>query len=251
MPFTPVHVLAIIPLAIWKRLPFSALAIGSMAPDLPMFLDVVDYAQTHSAQGAITTCWPIGLATFMVFQCYLKEPLFDLFPSSIRMRCGSIREARISNKLSFWFWVSVAIIIGVYSHQVWDAFTHKGRWGTELVPMLNWEFELFGKQLAGYKLFQYGSTSIGLPLMAALGVRWVMRSAVDKKIPNRILSARFTKWSLAILGLLVLVAIACSLLLYPWPAKAIVKSVTNSMVVCLAWWFVIAGLFHWRTFKAA
>jgi len=40
MPFTPTHVAAIVPIS-WltrNRLPFSALAIGSMIPDLQLFL---------------------------------------------------------------------------------------------------------------------------------------------------------------------------------------------------------------------
>lgn len=54
MPFTPTHVLAILPVAAVKRfpLPFSALVIGSMIPDLPLFLPwSPGYDQTHSVAG--------------------------------------------------------------------------------------------------------------------------------------------------------------------------------------------------------
>ena len=50
MPFTPTHVLAILPIAALKRpaLPFSALVIGSMIPDLPLFVPLSpDYGTTH------------------------------------------------------------------------------------------------------------------------------------------------------------------------------------------------------------
>ncbi|MGD1950048.1 MAG: DUF4184 family protein [Leptolyngbyaceae cyanobacterium] len=29
------------------------------------------------------------------------------------------------------------MVVGACTHQIWDAFTHKGRWGTHFIPMLN------------------------------------------------------------------------------------------------------------------
>ena len=97
MPFTPTHIAAILPIAAIRRreLPFSALAIGAMLPDLPLFLprisryavdlhdssfastwlraayDIlfqVNYYQMHSIPGLLTICLPLGMACFLCFQ---------------------------------------------------------------------------------------------------------------------------------------------------------------------------------------
>ena len=33
--------------------------------------------------------------------------------------------------------LALAIVFGSITHIVWDAFTHEGEWGMELVPWLN------------------------------------------------------------------------------------------------------------------
>ena len=63
------------------RLPLSALAIGSMVPDLPLFLPgASNYQATHSAPGLITADLPLGLACFLAFQLLFKGFLFALMP---------------------------------------------------------------------------------------------------------------------------------------------------------------------------
>ena len=81
MPLTPTHILAILPIAAVKHLslPFSALVIGSMIPDFPLFVPLSpDYGTTHSVPGLLTACLPLGLGCFLVFQLLMKRPLFAL-----------------------------------------------------------------------------------------------------------------------------------------------------------------------------
>lgn len=82
MPFTPTHVLAVGPIAaILPRLPLSALAIGSMIPDLPLFLSFApSYAVTHSLTGVVIACLPLGALVFLLFQYLLKVPMVALLP---------------------------------------------------------------------------------------------------------------------------------------------------------------------------
>ena len=70
MPFTPTHVAAIIPVAFLGRrwFPFSALAIGAMVPDLPLYLPgALDYQVTHSPAGLVAICLPVGILCFLCF----------------------------------------------------------------------------------------------------------------------------------------------------------------------------------------
>ena len=251
MPFTPIHIIAILPLAFWKRLPFSALAIGCMIPDLPLFLEVIAYGQTHAPWGPITTCWPIGLATFVIFQCWLKIPLWDILPVWIKQRTEPLSLPNISARPTFWLLVSVAIIIGAYSHICWDAFTHKGRWGTKLLPMLNSELEIFGRSLPGYKIFQYGSTLLGFPLLTILCGWKLYRWPANETTRPSTISNHKKLIAIVVLLLAVLAACSYSLLSYSdWGAR-IVKSVTNSGLAAAIWSCVYAGYYYWHGFSAS
>ena len=172
MPFTPTHVLAIVPLArCCGWLPFSALAIGCMIPDLPLFFPGVDYAQTHNALGVVTICMPLGLTAFMLFQCLLKVPLVALLPTWVQQRMTPYSLPCLKPSFRFFLSVMVAVILGAYSHVIWDSFTHFGRRGTELIPLLSKEIFFAGQSWPVYKLAQHGSSLVGLPLLALLWIR--------------------------------------------------------------------------------
>ena len=73
MPFTLTHVAAVVPIkkmtGTW--LPFSALAFGSMVPDLPIFFGYfMAYPITHSLTGIFTACVPMGLGIYLLFQLF-------------------------------------------------------------------------------------------------------------------------------------------------------------------------------------
>jgi hypothetical protein len=64
VPFTPTHIAAILPVAAAapRPFPFSALVVGSMIPDLPLFVTLpVTYATTHSITGLFLACLPLGM----------------------------------------------------------------------------------------------------------------------------------------------------------------------------------------------
>ncbi|MCA9222582.1 MAG: DUF4184 family protein, partial [Planctomycetales bacterium] len=170
VPFTPTHIVAILPLWPLRRwLPFAGLAIGAMVPDIALFFPVVDYAQTHSPLGVFITCLPIGVAIFLLFDTVMRSPLVALLPTWFQTRIDPRPQIpttpRLKPHLFFYAGLFAAIVIGAFTHQIWDAFTHKGRWGTDLVPALNATVAIGGYNVPGYKLFQYGSTFVGLPLL--------------------------------------------------------------------------------------
>ncbi|MEX0886305.1 MAG: DUF4184 family protein [Phycisphaeraceae bacterium] len=180
MPFTPTHIAAILPIAAVgpRVLPFSALAIGSMIPDLPLFVpwSPAAYGTMHSPMGLVTACLPLGWACFIVFQWLMKRPLFALLPGAVQRRCALLAEPWADATLRGFAGVSLAIVVGAWTHLAWDAFTHEGRWGTTLVPRLNEVvLTVAGHDLPGYKLLQYGSTLVALPAMALLLAAWLYR----------------------------------------------------------------------------
>ena len=73
----------------------------------------------------------------------MRRPLTELMPRWVRERLrpdvGLPCFARKSQYLWWALGIAAALVIGAVSHQVWDAFTHRGRWGTEVFPGLNAE----------------------------------------------------------------------------------------------------------------
>lgn len=209
VPFTPSHLVAVLPfwpLRHW--LPFAGLAIGAMVPDIASFFPVIDYAQSHSPSGIFTTCLPIGVAIFFLFDSLMRRPLVALLPKWFQLRIDTNSRIPTSPQfrqhLFFYVGLASAIAVGALTHQIWDAFTHKGRWGTDLIPSLNDSVPIAGYNVPGYKLFQYGSTVVGLPILA-LATMFLLRRS-DATHPAQHLSARTRTailLSLCILPLLV------------------------------------------------
>src|ERR1700735_1785114 len=89
MPFTVSHIAAVLPfsrrLARWRLL--SATIVGSMVPDFGLLLPTRPArGETHSAIGLVTFCWPVGLATFWIFQRIIKQAVTAVLPAGAYMR---------------------------------------------------------------------------------------------------------------------------------------------------------------------
>lgn len=177
MPFTPTHVLAVVPMAAVSRgsLPLSALVIGSMIPDFPLFSPVSPtYETTHSALGLLSACLPLGLACFFLFHSLMKRPLLALIPRAIQSRCASLSGFCVRPTLGALALTSFAIVLGAATHLLWDSFTHRERWGTRIFPGLHQTaLTIGGHAFPGFKLLQYGSTFIGLPCLVILLTIWL------------------------------------------------------------------------------
>lgn len=244
MPFTPTHVLAAVPLARWlQKLPFSALAIGCMIPDLPLFVPAVKYMQTHNLSGMLAFCLPLGLAVFMLYECLLKVPLVALLPRWFQLRMTS--HARPTLKPSWWFFLGVgsAMCLGTATHIFWDAFTHEGQWGTRVFPWLNETFVVNGKQVRYYNLLQHLCTLIGLPLLLVIWLRELIQTTPAEKIPAQLQLTRQQKalgWSLVIIPP-VLVALWKVITEPTWSTRAFF-AVTYSGTTWMLMLLVYAGL---------
>ena len=214
MPFTPTHVAAIIPIAAAapRALPFSALVIGSMIPDLPLFVQLPpSYTTTHSIIGVFIACVPLGMACLLTFQCLLKRPLFALLPDLVRSRCAAISTSCVEPTLTFFVSSSLAIAIGAATHVFWDSFTHQGRWGSNVFPSLNASvLTIWGHAVPGYKAVQYGSTLVFLPFVLVVLVVWLGR---QRPTPLDGLPALPKSWRLTIYGVAIFIPACVTLVI--------------------------------------
>jgi hypothetical protein len=94
------------------------------------------------------------------------------------------------------------LAIGAFSHIAWDSFTHEKGWVVLRVPILSATLlTLNGQQLKTFKLLQYGSTTVGLMLLASWYWGWFHRNPEMDKPPN----FRFT--DLARSGVILILAV--------------------------------------------
>lgn len=206
MPFTVTHIAAAVPVA-WLcrwRVPFSALAIGSMVPDLSGYYpQLLDYESTHSMRGILTHCLPVGMICYYCYHAILKRPLVDLLPSAASDRMRPWTEKPIDFALPALIAVIVCVALGATSHVVWDAFTHKGRWGVEMFPVLSdVVVEDQRRPIRWYALIQHGSSIVLLPPLLLGFIWWIRRQPIPSEPIDRARMPRGISWSVIALVLL-------------------------------------------------
>ena len=191
MPFTPSHAVVALPF-VRSPLPAGAVAVGSMAPDLPLFFPVgVTYETTHGVPGLLVVSVPLGALLYLVWLRVLRPAAGVLLPPVVGTRlppAWAVPGATSPDRL---LGVLLAVAVGVLTHVGWDAFTHPGRLGSTLLPALA---EPWGP-LVGTQWAQYGSSVVGLVVLAVAAARYLRRAPVSARPgPSR---ARTTSWWLA------------------------------------------------------
>ncbi|MCL9796469.1 DUF4184 family protein, partial [Frankia sp. AgKG'84/4] len=161
MPFTLSHPAAVLPL---RRLglPMSALVVGSMVPDIPVFLGWPGvYRFTHSPLGVASADPVLAMAALAVWFWLIRDAVVDLSPGLVRSRLAA--RARPTRRQ--WLLAPAAAAVGAMTHVGWDAFTHHDRWGVRQVPWLSADH----RGLAGHAWLQYGSSVVGFAVVGAAG----------------------------------------------------------------------------------
>lgn len=150
MPYPIAHPAAVLPLArVMGRFGVpSALAIGSITPDLWYFIPFVERPESHSLAGLAWFCAPVGLLLYLLYHLLLKQPLIAL----LSPRLGAFTPARMPQVS--WLAVAVSLLVGALTHLGWDDLTHSY---DELFPRFNW--------------LQHGSTLLGSAVLLWWGAQ--------------------------------------------------------------------------------
>lgn len=196
MPFTPSHAIVALPFVRTPLVP-AAIAIGAMAPDLPLFTrgTIVDYAVTHDLRWLPATVI-LALVLLLVWRVVLRPACRMLAPRFIGSRLPPEWDrgpravaAETFGSASRVVLLVLALALGVVTHILWDAFTHEGRGGVALIPALD---EQWGP-LLGYKWLQYGSGIGGVLVLAVAGVLWLRGRPAGPVCPAP-LAVRMSWW---------------------------------------------------------
>lgn len=186
MPFTPSHVAAAFPFR-RSRLVWSALIVGSMAPDFEYFLRLAPEGRHgHSLPGVFLLTLPLAIATLWLFHKFVKVPLVELMPEALERRLIPYTgEFRFGGVKRFALIVT-SILVGVLTHLVWDSFTHPNGQAVLHWPALRQRVHL---PILGdapvYKALQYASTIFGLAFLLVWLMAWYRSADIGSLPPAR------------------------------------------------------------------
>jgi hypothetical protein len=144
-----------------------------MAPDFAYFLFLPPSWRHvgHKPLGLVLFCIPAGMAVLYAFHRFFKRPLVMLLPQPLRAKlwshCGQFPFLPL-RRLA---WISALIFLGAITHVVWDGFTHDDGWAVHDFPQLQ-AVKTTGLQLNLVDALQYGSSLLGLGLLAWWSWRW-------------------------------------------------------------------------------
>jgi hypothetical protein len=160
MPLTVAHPAIVIPLR-KTRLPFSALVVGSVAPDLEYLFHLSPTGHIgHTVPGLFVFCIPMGLVSLIVVHWLWMPPANALLDrTSDEFRLLPLAQLGL---------ICGAILLGAFSHLAWDSFTHAHGWMVQRLSVLRVPLAMtpWGTMRL-FKLLQHLSSALGI---AVLGV---------------------------------------------------------------------------------
>jgi len=204
MPFTPAHMMAVLPLVGASRLPLdrTCLLLGAMAPDFEYFVRGRQVGElSHSWLGLVVFCVPMTLVLAVLFHHVLKWPALMMLPPAWSARLvpaiGGAWPARRGWTVAPIVLASAAL--GATTHLVWDGFTHGQGFITRAVPALLTRVDVPGLGPTYLcRVLQHASTIVGL---IVVGV-WLARRAWPAPIALPP-AARARAWTIALVAITV------------------------------------------------
>jgi hypothetical protein len=171
VPFTLAHPAAILPLRGWRYLRTAPLILGALVPDLPYYVpgSVGRYVpETHRFEASFTVDLALGyVALALVY--VLRKPLTALLSARARFLCLSALEPFARPRE--WLFAALAILIGIWTHLVWDSFTHSDGWVVHRMDALSAPVTIGSYSGPLCHVLQYVSSVFGLLVMAV----WYLR----------------------------------------------------------------------------
>jgi Domain of unknown function (DUF4184) len=185
LPFTLSHPAAIIPFA-RLRFVLSALVIGSLSPDFIYFVNLAPQGQFgHTLPGVFLFCLPVGLLVLLIFHSLLKWPIFSLMPLVLQERLIGPARSFTVLPIARTLLIVVSLLIGVFTHIIWDGFTHEYGWAVARLGFLSHPIiEIGSRTIPLFKLLQHSSTVIGGGLLLLCFIHWIRQAPCDEVREN-------------------------------------------------------------------
>jgi len=179
MPFTLAHPAAVLPLRGRRYLATAPLIIGALAPDLPYYMPgaLARYLpETHNVAGAFTSCLALGLLLLAAI-FVLRRPLTALLAPRARFLC--LRALAGLRRPSAWLLAVPALLVGTWTHLLWDSFTHSDGWAVRRIAALSAPVTIGPYTAQVCHVLQYLSSVFGLVVLAI----WYLRLPAPARVP--------------------------------------------------------------------
>lgn len=196
MPFTISHAVIAAPIAklTGYRLPISALAIGSMTPDLYRLFTSENYNASHHWQGIIIPNLFIGLFFCLLWYGLWRPAIFRWIGMVKPLGLGSLDKW-----LGFILSVITALLIGISTHLIWDGLTHSDFRTFAFDQFLSQNTSLFGHSYPVHRVLQIGTSALALPFMLWILIHYYFKFKQKDAVPRRIKRSAYVILSLSLL----------------------------------------------------
>lgn len=206
MPFTLAHPAAVLP---FLRQPFVPIALvaGAMAPDLPYFAmvsstsdawyePILNGGNSHDFAQILSVGLPLALV-LCGFLWLVARPLRWATPDAwVPAKTKPTGRKPSSARIALWIFYS--LMLGLFTHIAWDAFTHSHGWVVQQLPFLGTEV-ISGFPI--YRILQHLSTLAGLLIM----LLWYLKRLKATPVPVHERRAQGVALRATLVGALLLV----------------------------------------------
>lgn len=146
-----------------------------MTPDFPYFIPLI-FSQSgfsHSIIGMFIYCLPLGLASLGIFHFLIKYPALSLLPLNHQHRLYNVASNFSFLPLHRFLLIVLSILLGAFTHILWDSFTHPQGWMVKQFIILKSPVFTIGSHLIQiHEILQHGSTLIGGILLFYWYIDW-------------------------------------------------------------------------------
>ncbi|QKS69895.1 DUF4184 family protein [Paenalkalicoccus suaedae] len=166
MPLTLAHPAAVLPFSRnSKYIDFTALVLGSMAPDFEYFLRGQPAGVIgHTWTGFFVLNLPMVIILYILYKTFIHKTLFQHLPTFLQDTYSQKIEPKGLLKIVVLLY---SALLGMLTHVTWDSFTHQEGFMVLQLSFLRNSVHVFDYTIPIYSLLQHGSTLLGLTVIVA------------------------------------------------------------------------------------
>jgi hypothetical protein len=235
MPFSPAHPAAVLPLIRWcpKQLSFPALVIGALTPDIGYLFGIEQFC--HNWLGSLGFCVPVGLVLICFFYA-VRMPIVTLLPPTHRQALLPYCAQRHGT----WGSLVFSLLIGAWTHLVWDSFTHEDGWLVLHLSLLRQPLlSMDGHELKLCRGLWFLSSALGMIVLTVKYSSWLKDAKSSSSIGGAKEWRYYVSWASI---LLIVAAVAAAINVRRFQGKERVYEFYNFFHDSLAVFLVITGL---------
>lgn len=164
-----------------QNLPIAALAIGCMTPDLYRLFTTINSNTTHLWTHIFyPTLW-IGLGFCFIWYSLYRPVLYRFLGIQDPLNLYSLKKT-----LTFILMTTIAVVIGICTHLIWDGLTHVDFRTFAFHEFLSQNIQLFAYNYPMHRILQIGTSALALPFIIWMAIRYYQnfyqRLSVSKAI---------------------------------------------------------------------